>query len=67
MDNSDLELGLPFKVAFFLWRVWKRTVATDDNIQRMRIQIVPRFYCCERKDKKTMEHVFQIAPISLEL
>ncbi|KAK4727570.1 hypothetical protein R3W88_032487 [Solanum pinnatisectum] len=28
---------LPFKINFFLWKVWKRRIATDDNLKKMRI------------------------------
>ncbi|XP_060200400.1 uncharacterized protein LOC132628653 [Lycium barbarum] len=36
--------GLPIKISLFLWRVWKRCIATDDNLKRMHINIVSR--CC---------------------
>ncbi|XP_059306377.1 uncharacterized protein LOC132057790 [Lycium ferocissimum] len=35
--------GLLIKISFFLWRVWKRCIATDDNLKRMHINIVSRF------------------------
>uniref|UniRef100_A0A0V0H6S6 Putative ovule protein n=1 Tax=Solanum chacoense TaxID=4108 RepID=A0A0V0H6S6_SOLCH len=37
--------GLPFKIAFFHWRVWKRRNATDANLKRMRLQVVSKCYC----------------------
>ncbi|XP_015159786.1 uncharacterized protein [Solanum tuberosum] len=56
--------GLPFKINFFLWRVWKRKIATDDNLKKMRINIASRCWCCDRKEKETMTHLFLIAPIA---
>ncbi|KAF3643159.1 hypothetical protein FXO37_22128 [Capsicum annuum] len=38
--------GLPFKYNFFLWRVWLIRIPTDDNLRRMRIQLVSRCWCC---------------------
>ncbi|XP_049368399.1 uncharacterized protein LOC125833298 [Solanum verrucosum] len=29
--------GLPFKINFFLWRMWKGRIPTDDNLKRMKI------------------------------
>lgn len=34
--------GIPFKINFFLWKVWKGRVVTDDNLKTMRIPIVSR-------------------------
>ncbi|KAL3335635.1 hypothetical protein AABB24_031722 [Solanum stoloniferum] len=31
--------GLPFKVNFFLWNVWNRKIASDDNLKRIHIPI----------------------------
>ncbi|KAH0724746.1 hypothetical protein KY284_000611 [Solanum tuberosum] len=56
--------GLPFKINFFLWRVWKRKIATDDNLKKMRINIASKCWCCDRKEKETMTHLFLTAPIA---
>lgn len=34
--------GLPIKISFFLWRVWRRIIATDDNLKRRRMQVVSK-------------------------
>ncbi|KAK4729596.1 hypothetical protein R3W88_022584 [Solanum pinnatisectum] len=34
--------GLPFNIGFFLWRVWRGRIATDDNLKRMKIQVVSK-------------------------
>ncbi|KAH0636380.1 hypothetical protein KY290_036818 [Solanum tuberosum] len=59
--------GLPFKVNFFLWRVWKRRVPTDDNLKRMKLQLVSRCWCCEKKKEETMTHLFLTASIANRL
>ncbi|KAH0776581.1 hypothetical protein KY290_007992 [Solanum tuberosum] len=59
--------GLPFKINFFLWRVWKRRISTDDNLERMKINIVSRCWCCDKKKKETITHLFLTAPIVAKL
>ncbi|KAH0734680.1 hypothetical protein KY285_010387 [Solanum tuberosum] len=59
--------GLSFKINFFLWRVWKRKVATDDNLKKMRINIASRCWYCDRKKEETMTHLFLTAPIDNRL
>lgn len=56
---------LPLKIIFFLWRVRKGRRTIDDNLRRMKIQLVSRCYCCENKDVETMAHIFLIAPTAL--
>ncbi|KAK4721618.1 hypothetical protein R3W88_011851 [Solanum pinnatisectum] len=59
--------GLPFKIDFFHWRVWKRRIATDDNLKRMRLQVVSKCYCCEHGEMETMTHLLLTAPIAQRL
>ncbi|KAH0700980.1 hypothetical protein KY284_015195 [Solanum tuberosum] len=58
---------MPFKLCFFLWRVWKRRVATDDNLQRMNIHIVSKCWCCDESKHETMTHLFLTASIANRL
>ncbi|XP_059295549.1 uncharacterized protein LOC132048883 [Lycium ferocissimum] len=50
--------GIPFKVSFLIWRLWKHIISTDDNLRRIRIPIVSRCYCCESHRIETMQHLF---------
>ncbi|KAH0669712.1 hypothetical protein KY289_024205 [Solanum tuberosum] len=59
--------GLPFKFSFFLWRVWKKRIATYDNLRRMRMHIVSKCYCCEKGELETMTHLLLTAPIAQRL
>lgn len=34
--------GILIKISFFLWRVWKKRIVTDDNLKKMNIHIVSR-------------------------
>lgn len=36
--------GLPFKINFFLWKVWRDRISTDDNLTRMEINMVSKYY-----------------------
>ncbi|XP_060181348.1 uncharacterized protein LOC132610954 [Lycium barbarum] len=40
------EKGLPIKISFFMWRVWKGRISTDDILKRMMINIPSRCWCC---------------------
>ncbi|KAH0776333.1 hypothetical protein KY290_007744 [Solanum tuberosum] len=62
-----LNKGVPFKVDFFLWKVWKKRIPTDDNLKRMSIPIVSRCWCCVNKVEETMTHLFLTAPIAIRL
>lgn len=59
--------GLPFKVNFLLWTVWKRRIPTDDILKRMKIHLVSRCWCCEKKEEETMSHLFLTAFIANRL
>lgn len=56
--------GLPFKINFFFWKARKGRIATDDNLRRMRINIVSRCWCCEGHAQETMSHLFFTAPMA---
>lgn len=58
--------GLPSKISFFLWRL-RRCIPTDDNVKRLRVQLVSRCYCCEGRAKETLNHLLLIAPIAFSL
>ncbi|KAH0633247.1 hypothetical protein KY284_036033 [Solanum tuberosum] len=59
--------GLPIKISFFLWRVWRRIIATDDNLKRRRMQVVSKYYCCETGEMETMSHLLLTAPVAQKL
>ncbi|XP_060185616.1 uncharacterized protein LOC132615077 [Lycium barbarum] len=50
--------GVPFKISFFLWKLWKWIIPTDDNLMRINIVVVSRCYCCRVPQQETMQHLF---------
>lgn len=58
---------MPLKIAFFLWRMWKGRIATDDNLKRMKIHVVSRCFCCDKKEMEIGEHLFLIASTAQRL
>lgn len=59
--------GLPYKISFFLWSVFKRRIPTDDILRRMEILIVSRCYCCDTGTAETINHLLLTAPIAFRL
>ncbi|KAK4730438.1 hypothetical protein R3W88_023426 [Solanum pinnatisectum] len=60
-------MWVPFKVNFFLWRVWKMKIPTDDNLEKMKIQVVSRSWCCDEKKEETTSHIFLTASLANKL
>ncbi|KAH0776287.1 hypothetical protein KY290_007698 [Solanum tuberosum] len=50
--------GMPIKISFFLWRVWRGEIVTDDNLKKMKIPIVSKCYCCEKGGNGNYETPF---------
>ncbi|XP_075074578.1 uncharacterized protein LOC142162156 [Nicotiana tabacum] len=50
--------GLPWKISFFMWKLWKRKLPLDDTIRRMRYSMPPKCWCCAVPNEKTLNHVF---------
>ncbi|KAH0777307.1 hypothetical protein KY290_008718 [Solanum tuberosum] len=50
--------GIPFKMAFMMWRLWKFKVPVDDRLRRWGLQGPSRCWCCENPDQETLTHVF---------
>lgn len=34
--------GLPVKISFFMWSVWKGRIPTDNNLEKININLVSR-------------------------
>lgn len=58
MTYKDIWIkGLPFKIDFFIWRMWKGKVIVDDNVRRWGIQGQSRCWCCANPAQETMNHM----------
>uniref|UniRef100_M1BXK5 RNase H family protein n=1 Tax=Solanum tuberosum TaxID=4113 RepID=M1BXK5_SOLTU len=66
MNNIWIK-GLPFKISFFLWRVWRKRIPTDDVLKKMKINMVSKCYCCNVGEEETIQHLFLTAPIAQQL
>lgn len=51
-------VGLPYKISFFLWRVWKKKLLVDDVLASMMINIVSRYRCYEQPHQENLIHFF---------
>ncbi|KAH0679829.1 hypothetical protein KY284_020914 [Solanum tuberosum] len=40
--------GVPFKMVFMMWRLWKFKIPVDDKIRRWGMEGPSRCWCCER-------------------
>ncbi|XP_060202710.1 uncharacterized protein LOC132631124 [Lycium barbarum] len=59
--------GVPFKISFFLWRLWKSILPTDDTLRRIRIPVVSRCYCCAIPKQKDIQHLFLTSQFASEV
>ncbi|XP_060200166.1 uncharacterized protein LOC132628400 [Lycium barbarum] len=59
--------GVPTKINFFMWRVWKGRIAIDDIMKRMQIALPSRCWCCSNPQQETMSHLFLTSPIAEKL
>lgn len=50
--------GLPFKIALFMWKVWKGKLPLDDYFRRLGYFMPSRCWCCINPEEETMSHVF---------
>ncbi|XP_075104777.1 uncharacterized protein LOC142178886 [Nicotiana tabacum] len=50
--------GLPFKISFFMWKLWKGKLPLDDVIRRMGYYIPSKCWCCVMPKEETLSHVF---------
>nr|XP_009795000.1 PREDICTED: uncharacterized protein LOC104241764 [Nicotiana sylvestris] len=50
--------GLPFKISFFMWKLWKGTLPLDDVIRRMRYYMPSKYWWCVMPKEEILSHVF---------
>ncbi|XP_070034564.1 uncharacterized protein [Nicotiana tomentosiformis] len=49
---------LPFKIFFFLWRLWKMKIPTDDLWRRNGYIIVSKCWCCSPPKEDSYQYLF---------
>ncbi|XP_019231693.1 PREDICTED: uncharacterized protein LOC109212501 [Nicotiana attenuata] len=50
--------GLPFKISFFMWKLWKGKLPLDDTMRRMGYFMPSKCRCCVFPKEGTVSHVF---------
>nr|XP_016488084.1 PREDICTED: uncharacterized protein LOC107808114 [Nicotiana tabacum] len=69
--NQEFKLmwikGLPFKISFFLRRLWRKKIATDDIWRRQGKMVMPRHWCCQQPQEESIEHIFITSPTASKL
>ncbi|XP_070019940.1 uncharacterized protein [Nicotiana sylvestris] len=50
--------GLPFKIAFFMWKVWKEKLPLDDFLKRIGYCMPSKCWCCVQPDEESLQHLF---------
>ncbi|KAH0663239.1 hypothetical protein KY284_028170 [Solanum tuberosum] len=56
--------GMPIKIYFFMWKLWKSKLPLDDTLKKWGIQFPSRCYCCENSKVEDTSHVFLHSPIA---
>lgn len=59
--------GIPIKISFFMWRLWKAKLPLDDTLKKWGIQFPSRCYCCEDPKVEDIHHVFLHAPAAQQV
>ncbi|XP_075097807.1 uncharacterized protein LOC142175134 [Nicotiana tabacum] len=50
--------GQPFKIAFFMWKVWKAKLPLDDFLKRVGYCMPSKCWCCLQPDEESLQHLF---------
>ncbi|XP_070005983.1 uncharacterized protein [Nicotiana sylvestris] len=50
--------GLPFKIAFFMWKVWKAKLPLDDFLKKVGYCMPSKCWCCVQPDEESLQHLF---------
>ncbi|XP_016486311.2 uncharacterized protein LOC107806632 [Nicotiana tabacum] len=50
--------GMPFKTAFFMWKVWKAKLPLDDFLKRVGYCMPSKCWCCVQPDEESLQHLF---------
>ncbi|XP_019240114.1 PREDICTED: uncharacterized protein LOC109220105 [Nicotiana attenuata] len=50
--------GLPFKISFFMWKVWKAKLPLDDFMRRLGYFMPSKCWCCAAPKEESLVHLF---------
>ncbi|XP_070025438.1 uncharacterized protein LOC142181904 [Nicotiana tabacum] len=50
--------GLPFKIVFFMWKVWRNKLPLDAFFRRLGYLMASKCWCCVEPKEETTQHMF---------
>ncbi|XP_070020169.1 uncharacterized protein [Nicotiana sylvestris] len=50
--------GLPFKISFFIWKVWKAKLPFDDFLRKIGYSMPSKCWCCADPKEESLVHLF---------
>lgn len=50
--------GLPFKITFFMWKVWRNKLPLDDFFRRLGYLMASKCWCCVNPMEETVQQLF---------
>nr|GMD72380.1 uncharacterized protein LOC109173561 [Ipomoea batatas] len=67
MRPGGMEGGIPWKMSFMAWRVFRNKVPTDDVLSRFGFNVVSRCFCCNDPKQCTLQRVFCTGDVAREV
>ncbi|XP_060212008.1 uncharacterized protein LOC132639585 [Lycium barbarum] len=59
--------GVPFKISFFFWRLWKYKIPVGEVVRRIGIDTEATCYCCDHRQYETVDHLFVTGNIATKV
>lgn len=53
--------GLPFKIAFFMWKVWRNKPPLNEFYRKIEYLMASKCWCCNEPTEETMQHLLYAA------
>ncbi|XP_060216614.1 uncharacterized protein LOC132644078 [Lycium barbarum] len=58
--------GVPFKISFFFWRLWKYKIPVGEVVRRIGVDTEATCYCCDHRQYETV-HLFVIGNVATKV
>nr|XP_016469786.1 PREDICTED: uncharacterized protein LOC107792109 [Nicotiana tabacum] len=53
--------GMPFKIAFFMWKIWRAKLPLDDFMRKLGYSMASKCWFCAEPNEETLTHLFYTA------
>ncbi|XP_060177865.1 uncharacterized protein LOC132607803 [Lycium barbarum] len=60
-------LGVPFKISFFFWRLWKYKIPVGEVVRRIGVDTEATCYYCDHRQYETVDHLFVTGNIATKV